>query len=206
MLNSSLTRPLRRASIFGCMLCALTLTALTARADNPRVVMTVADRGAITIELFAKDAPKTTAHFLALANKKFYDGILFHRVIKGFVAQAGDPASKKVDGSKLRDMSDQDVAMQYHLGGGGSGENIPFEENHQVNDQYALAMALSGPRTATGDSQFFINLVPNHRLDGDYCVFGKVVKGTDVVDKIQQGDKITSIRPVAGTGKSTKKK
>lgn len=195
-----------RAAI-GLMALGLALAqGKTARADDPRVLLTVADRGTITLELFQKAAPKTVAHFLKLVNTKFYDGILFHRVRPGFVAQAGDPKSKSVDGSKLRDLSDEQVAEQYHLGNGGSGENIPFEENTQTNDRGTMAMALSGPRTATGDSQFFLNLVPNHRLDGDYCVFGKVVKGLDVMDKIQQGDKIVSARVVSAKSNTKPKK
>lgn len=189
-------RSIERMTISLALGTLLVMASLAARADNPRVALTVADRGTITLELFQKDAPKTVAHFVKLVKTKFYDGILFHRVRPGFVAQAGDPKSKTVDGSKLRELSDEEVANQYHLGDGGSGENIPFEENTQTNDRGTLAMALSGPRSATGDSQFFLNLVPNHRLDGDYCVFGKIVKGLDVLDKIQQGDKIVSAHVV----------
>jgi cyclophilin family peptidyl-prolyl cis-trans isomerase len=98
-----------------------------------------------------------------------------------------------VDPAAIRDMAPEEVGSKYHLGGGGSGQNIPFEPNSLTNDTDTLAMALSGPRSATGDSQFFINLVDNHKLDGDYCVFGKVVGGTELVDKIQQGDRIKSM-------------
>jgi cyclophilin family peptidyl-prolyl cis-trans isomerase len=141
------------------------------------------------MELYAKDAPTTVAHFLNLCKTKFYDGILFHRVIPGFVAQAGDPGSKKFKPEQLAGKSGEETG----LGAGGSGKNIPFEVNKHTHETGTLAMALSAPRSATGDSQFFINLVPNHRLDGDYCVFGKVVKGADIVQKIIQGDKIVSM-------------
>jgi cyclophilin family peptidyl-prolyl cis-trans isomerase len=177
--------------------CALLLVnAKPARAANPRVDMTVGDRGVITIELYQDAAPKTVAHFLKLVNQKFYDGILFHRVVPNFVVQAGDPASVSIDGSKLR--GDQSVAQQYGLGGGGSGETIPFEKNSYKHERGTIAIALNAARSATGDSQFFINIKPNPALNGDYCVFGKVVKGLDVVDRIQQGDRITSMRAVAG--------
>jgi peptidyl-prolyl cis-trans isomerase B (cyclophilin B) len=179
------------------MLCALVFgSAQAASAANPVVVMVVANRGRVTIELYPKDAPKTVAHFLDLVKKKkFYNGILFHRVRPGFVAQAGDPQSRKFTAAQLVGKSDEELGMM-NLGGGGSGHNIPFEENARTHETGTLSMALNAPRSASGDSQFFINLAPNHRLDGDYCVFGKVIKGMDVVKKIRQGDRIVSITEV----------
>lgn len=196
------------------MACLLALFAVAmnpgppARAaePNPSVEMTVANRGKIIIELYKKDAPKTAAHFQELAKRKFYDGILFHRVVSGFVAQAGDPASKSLSPQEVS-AKDDHVGGTTGLGGGGSGANgtsagIPFEANNKTHESGTISMALSGPRTATGDSQFFINLKPNHNLDGDYCVFGKVTKGMDVVQKIKRGDRITSIVPTAKTAKN----
>jgi cyclophilin family peptidyl-prolyl cis-trans isomerase len=165
-------------------------------SHNPQVEMTIENRGKITIELYAKEAPKTVAHFQGLANKKFYNGIRFHRVIPGFMDQTGDPSSKKFKQSDLAGKTEDEVA-RLGLGVGGSGKNIPFEANKRTHEPGTLSMALNAPRSDTGDSQFFINTVPNHRLDGDYCVFGKVVKGMDVVNKIKQGDKIVSILPVS---------
>lgn len=167
-------------------------------AANPRVSMEIEKRGTIIVELLPKAAPKTVAHFLDLVHQKFYDGILFHRVIPGFVAQAGDPKSKKVDGTKIANLSDQDAAMQFHLGDGGSGKTVPLEAT-APHDRGTLGLARSSDPN-TGDSQFFFNLVPNHRLDNGYCVFGKVVKGQDVMDKIHQGDRIKSIRVVSSNG------
>jgi cyclophilin family peptidyl-prolyl cis-trans isomerase len=175
----------------------LMIGAPAARAANPRVVMTIAERGSITIELYQKDAPKTVAHFLKLVNEKFYDGLLFHRVVPSFVVQAGDPKSLTIDGKLLRNISPEAVAQQFGLGNGGSDENIPFEKTPYTHEHGTLAMALNKPQSATGDSQFFINLKANTQLNGDYCVFGKVVKGLDVVDKIQQGDRISSVHVVA---------
>ena len=188
----------------------LTTGSLSAHAaDNPKVTVTVENRGDIVLELYQSDAPKTVAHFLALVNKKFYDGILFHRVRPGFMAQVGDPKTKTVEAAKIRDLSDEQLSMA-GIGGGGSGQNIPFENNNKTNETGTIAMALSAPASATGDSQFFINLVNNHRLDTQYCVFGKVVKGMDVVEKIQQGDKIKSMRvgdlTKSGDTKKTKTK
>ncbi|MCC6731372.1 MAG: peptidylprolyl isomerase [Chthonomonadales bacterium] len=148
----------------------------------PKVEITVAHRGKVTIALFPKDAPKTVAHFLGLVRKGFYDGIVVHRVEPGFVVQAGDPQTK------TRPFTDPAI------GSGGSGRNIPFERSAKPHEIGTVAMALSAPRSATGDSQWFINLAPNHQLDGDYCVFGKVTKGMDVVRKIKPGDRIVRAR------------
>lgn len=169
------------AAVTAATLCAV---ALAGPAGNPKLEMTIASRGTVTLELFAKDAPKTTAHIVDLCRKKFYDGILIHRLEPGFVVQAGDPKTKTdgIDGPMI--------------GSGGSGKNIPFEVNSRTHETGSLGMALSAPRSATGDSQWFINLGPNHQLDGDYCVFGKVSKGMNVVKQIKRGDKIVSIRIV----------
>lgn len=174
----------RTSSLSLCLVVALTAIApATPRPrSNPTVEMTVAKRGKVTLELFSKDAPKTVAHFLGLVKKGFYDGILIHRVEPGFVVQAGDPKTKT-----------QGVNAP-GIGNGGSGKNIPFEENKLSHKTGTLAMALNSPRSATGDSQWFINLASNDRLNGDYCVFGRVTKGMDVVNKLEKGDKIVSIR------------
>ncbi|MEP6756718.1 MAG: peptidylprolyl isomerase [Chthonomonadales bacterium] len=187
---------LKFASVLAMMVVAVPFTALArpiVEDKNPIVTLKIKDKGDITLELYVKEAPKTVEHFTDLVSKKFYDGIIFHRVIPGFVAQGGDPASKKLKDADIKGKTDRDFAGM-GLGTGGSGKNIPFEANKLTNETMTVAMALSGPRSATGDSQFFINLVPNHRLDGDYCVFGKVIKGADVVAKLVSGDRITSAR------------
>src|SRR5579871_1313745 len=155
------------------------------------VVMEVENRGSITLELYPKAAPKTVDHFVTLVKKHFYDGILFHRVHPAFVAQAGDPNSKKVDGSKLVGLTDNEVSEQFHLGGGGSGQSVPLEANlpHLAN---TLGLARSNAPDS-GDSQFFINLADNPSLDSNYCVFGRVIAGQDVAGKIVQGDRIKSM-------------
>jgi cyclophilin family peptidyl-prolyl cis-trans isomerase len=171
-------------------------TAKGAKATpNSKVEMTVAKRGKVTIELFASETPKTAGQFLRLAKQGFYNGIRFHRVRPGFMAQAGDPGSKKFSAEQLEPLTDNDYG-RLELGGGGSGKPIPFEATKRTHETGTLAMALSAPRSDTADSQFFINLVPNHRLDGDYCVFGRVIKGMDVVKKVKQGDAIESMKVV----------
>jgi cyclophilin family peptidyl-prolyl cis-trans isomerase len=156
-------------------------------------VVTIEGRGDITLALYPKAAPKTVAHVAGLMREGFYDGVLFHRVVPGFVAQVGDPASKGLKAAELAKMTDEEIAEKFGLGGGGSGKPIAFESNVLKHQPYTVAMALNAPRSATGDSQFFINLVENTPLNGDYCVFGKVVQGEDVVRKIQRGDKIARI-------------
>ena len=124
-------------------------------------------KGSIVIELFEKDAPKTVANFEKLINEGFYNGLSFHRVIKGFVAQGGCPLG---------------------TGAGGPGYTIPCETkgNPNKHERGSLSMAHRGPNT--GGSQFFIVYEPQPHLDGLHTVFGKVIEGIDVVDLIKQGD------------------
>lgn len=128
------------------------------------------EKGNIEIELFAKDAPNTVENFITLIEKGFYDGLIFHRVIPGFVAQAGCPEGR---------------------GTGGPGYKIKCEINPNKNLRGSLSMAHAGKNT--GGSQFFICYDAFPHLDGLHTVFGKVVKGMDVVDKIKQGDKMIKV-------------
>ena len=131
--------------------------------------------GNIVIELFEQEAPKTVANFEKLINEKFYDGLAFHRVIKGFVAQGGCPNG---------------------TGTGGPGYTIPCETkgNPHKHERGSLSMAHRGPNT--GGSQFFIVYEPQPHLDGLHTVFGKVIEGMDAVDKIKQGDKMVQVTVV----------
>ena len=129
-------------------------------------------RGEIVCELFAADAPKTVNNFVFLARDKFYDGTKFHRVIADFMVQGGDPTG---------------------TGRGGPGYRFEDElkgnpQKHQVG---SLSMANAGPNT--NGSQFFITHVATDWLDSKHTVFGKVLKGQDVVNAIQQGDKLNSV-------------
>ncbi|MCX7780317.1 MAG: peptidylprolyl isomerase [Negativicutes bacterium] len=134
------------------------------------------EHGKVVIELFAKEAPKTVANFEKLINEGFYDGLSFHRVIKGFVAQGGCP---------------------HGTGTGGPGYTIPCETkgNPHKHERGALSMAHRGPNT--GGSQFFIVYEPQPHLDGMHTVFGRVIEGMDVVDQIKQGDKMKKVTIVA---------
>ncbi len=124
-------------------------------------------KGTIKAELYVSKAPITTANFISLANSGFYNGLKFHRVEPGFVVQGGDP---KGDGT------------------GGSGKQIPLEINPELKHvKGALAMARTNdPNSAT--SQFYITLADIPFLNGNYAVFGKVVRGMDVVEKLKVGD------------------
>jgi len=157
-------------------------------AANPQLTMVIAKRGTIQFELFPKAAPKTVAHFLALVKRHFYNGIRFHRVVPGFVAQAGDPGTRKLTRLQLNDPA---IAASHNIGDGGSGTTVPLEAT-VPHTRGTLGLARSNDPTS-GDSQFFFNLVDNHRLDTQYCVFGKILKGLKVMDSIKQGDRIVSV-------------
>ena len=144
--------------------------------------------GPITFELFDEDAPKTVENFRKLAGDGFYDGLAFHRVIKDFMVQGGDPYSKGGEHAKGP------------VGTGGPGWKIDCETNgnphkHQVG---ALSMAHAGKNT--GGSQFFIVLSEQNtrHLNGVHTVFGKVIEGLDIVPKINQNDTISKVRVSGG--------
>ena len=130
------------------------------------------DRGPIRIELFADKAPLTVANFVNLAQRGFYDGLVFHRVIADFMVQGGCPQGR---------------------GTGGPGYKFEDETNNGVrHERGVLSMANAGPNT--NGSQFFITHVATPWLDGKHTVFGKVLEGLDVVDAIRQGDEIKSLK------------
>jgi peptidyl-prolyl cis-trans isomerase B (cyclophilin B) len=125
------------------------------------------EKGNIVIELFEKDAPNTVANFESLIKKGFYNGLIFHRVIPGFVIQGGCP---------------------HGTGTGGPGYKIKCEINPNKHLRGSLSMAHAGKDT--GGSQFFICYDAFPHLDGLHTVFGKVLEGMEVVDAIKQGDKM----------------
>ena len=150
-----------------------------------RATLEVENRGTMTLELYPKACPKTVAHVTELCRKNFYDGILFHRVVADFVAQAGDPKSKDV---KPEDIPTEEAATAKGLGSAGSGTNVPLEAKlPHITNSIGLARS-SAPDS--GDSQFYINLKDNPDLDGKYCVFGRIVAGADVAKQIKNGDRI----------------
>lgn len=141
------------------------------------------NKGDITIEFDSKNAPNTVANFIKLAKEGFYNDTKFHRVIKDFMNQGGDPLSK-------------DDSQSFLWGTGGPGYSFKDElgpDNH--NDLGTVAMANSGPNT--NGSQFFINTAANNFLDGKHTVFGHVVSGLDVVMLINTSPTDASDRPVS---------
>lgn len=135
---------------------------IMAKKDNSIVIFKT-NMGNFKAQLFNDKAPVTTKNFLDLISKKFYDNIIFHRIIDGFMIQGGDP-----DGSGM----------------GGPGYTIAdeFGEGLKHDSEGILSMANAGPNT--GGSQFFITLAPTPWLDGHHAVFGKIIEGMDVVKKI----------------------
>jgi len=137
-------------------------------------------KGDISIELFREKAPLTTLNFLTLAKEGFYDGIVFHRIIAGFMAQVGDPLTK-------------DSSQQALWGTGGPGYTIADEFGEGLKHDQAgiVSMANAGPNT--GGSQIFITYGPQPHLDGVHAVFGRVTAGLDVAETLKVGDQITSV-------------
>jgi len=140
----------------------------------------ITDKGTITAELYADDAPNTVANFEKLANSEFYDGTRFHRVISNFMIQGGDPLSKTPNNPRA--------------GTGGPGYTIKCETAGNAHKHLAGTLSMAHAGKDTGGSQFFICHRPQPHLDGVHTVFGQVTAGMDVVNAIRQGDMVQSIR------------
>jgi cyclophilin family peptidyl-prolyl cis-trans isomerase len=141
-------------------------------SDKNRVATIVTEKGTIKFELYEKETPITTQNFIELAQRGFYDGLTFHRVEPGFVVQGGDP---KGDGT------------------GGSEKNIPLEINATLSHiKGAVGMARSNDRNSA-TSQFYITLGDAKFLDNNYAVFGQVIAGQDIAEKISKGDKMIKV-------------
>lgn len=141
------------------------------------------NKGDITIELNSEGTPNTVANFIKLAKDGFYNGTKFHRVIKGFMNQGGDPFSK-----------DDSLSARWGTGGPGYSFNDEIGPNNR-NDVGTISMANSGPNT--NGSQFFINVQNNNSLDGKHTVFGHVVAGLDVVMLINEVQTDAADRPIS---------
>lgn len=142
----------------------------------------VTNKGEIEIELFTADAPNTVANFVKLAGEKFYDGTKFHRIIDGFMIQGGDPLTK------------DDTKKDWW---GTGGPNYKFADEIHLNNKNvsgSISMANSGPNT--NGSQFFINVNDNNFLDTKHTVFGKVIRGMEVVNDIKDTQTDQKDRPL----------
>jgi len=148
--------------------------------SNPKITIEMQNGGKITVELYPEIAPKTVENFVGLVEKGFYDGLIFHRVIHGFMIQGGCP-----DGSGMS----------------GPGHNIVGEfasnghENDLAHTKGTISMARSGDPNSAG-SQFFIMHEDSSHLDGSYAAFGRVLEGQDVVDAIAETPTSSSDKPL----------
>ncbi len=145
------------------IIVAAVIIAMTSTKKTTQHVLLETSMGNVTLELY-NDMPVTTSNFISLVQKGYYDDVIFHRIIDGFMIQGGDPTG---------------------TGAGGPGYSIKDEFTHKGgnrNDRGTISMANSGPNT--GGSQFFINLVNNNFLDQKHPAFGHVIEGMEVVDTI----------------------
>ena len=167
-----LNKKTKRFIILGLIILLIVIGILT-QMTLPKKIKLKTNYGDIIIEL-DENMPITAGNFEKLVSEGFYDGVIFHRVIKNFMIQGGDPTG---------------------TGMGGPGYTIKdeFSKNNQ-NNRGTISMANAGPNT--GGSQFFINLVDNNYLDSKHPVFGKVVEGMDVVDKIAEVETDVNDRPI----------
>jgi peptidyl-prolyl cis-trans isomerase B (cyclophilin B) len=162
-----------------CCLIASTLIAVAAAEEKKEtspmstsneVAAIKTNEGDMVVQCWTDAAPNTIENFKKLARQGFYDGTIFHRIVKGFMIQGGDPNSK-------------DPAKENTYGAGDPGYKIKAEFNNHSHDRGVISMA-RGPDPDSAGSQFFICLAPVRRLDGQYTTFGKLIKGDDVLDKI----------------------
>jgi peptidyl-prolyl cis-trans isomerase B (cyclophilin B) len=160
----------------------------TMNASNEVAVIKTSE-GEMVVQFWTDAAPNTIENFKKLAREGFYDGTIFHRIVKGFMIQGGDPNSK-------------DPAKENSYGEGGPSYKIKAEFNGHSHERGVLSMARSSDPDSAG-SQFFICLAPVRRLDHQYTTFGKLIKGADVLEKI--GDTPVTRNNSGETSKPTKR-
>lgn len=177
-------------TLISSLFVAHSAAADTASSDPENTLYMDLKGGRVVIQLRPEVAPNTVKRIKELVRQKFYDGIVFHRVIEGFMAQTGDPTG---------------------TGTGGSGKNLKAEFNSSPHVRGAVSMARAGDPDSA-DSQFFIVLADSRFLDNQYTVFGNVISGMEYVDQIKKGDpsnngsvsnpdKIISLRVAADVAK-----
>jgi len=185
--------PLVSMKIFVLVALLLSSVAFAAEEQKPTTVNEVAviktTKGEMVVEFWTDAAPETIANFKKLARSGFYNGTVFHRIVKGFMIQGGDPNSK-------------DPAKESSYGMGKAGYTIKAEFNDHPHDRGVISMAREA-QPDTASCQFFICLKPVHRLDHQYTTFGKLSKGLDVLDQI--GDTPTALGPDGALSKPTER-
>jgi peptidyl-prolyl cis-trans isomerase B (cyclophilin B) len=161
--------------LLAVLLSAAVVTAQEKKETSPmstsnEVAVLKTSEGDMVVQFWTDAAPNTIENFKKLARQGFYDGTTFHRIVKSFMIQGGDPNSK-------------DPAKESAYGQGGPGYKVKAEFNNHSHDRGVISMA-RGPDPDSAGSQFFICLAPVRRLDGQYTTFGKLIKGDDVLEKI----------------------
>jgi peptidyl-prolyl cis-trans isomerase B (cyclophilin B) len=157
--------------------------------SSNEVAVIKTSEGDMVVQFWTDAAPNTVENFKKLARQGFYDGTIFHRIVKQFMIQGGDPNSK-------------DPAKENSYGEGGPGYNTKAEFNDHSHDRGVISMA-RGPDPDSAGSQFFICLAAVHRLDHQYTTFGKLIKGQDVLEKI--GDTPVTRNSMGEPSKPTKR-
>jgi peptidyl-prolyl cis-trans isomerase B (cyclophilin B) len=161
----------------------------TSMNASNEVALIKTSEGEMVVQFWTDAAPNTIENFKKLAREGFYDGTIFHRIVKGFMIQGGDPNSK-------------DPAKENSYGEGGPSYKIKAEFNDHSHQRGVISMARSSDPDSAG-SQFFICLAPVPRLDHQYTTFGKLIKGTDVLEKI--GDTPVTRNSTGEMSKPTKR-
>ena len=155
-------------------------TPATTSAGAGAVIVVETEKGTFEFETYPNEAPKTVAHIIGLVNKRFYNGQRIHRVVPGFVVQMGD--------QQTRDMTKE------KMWGRAVGPQVGVAEFSKLRTHMRGAVAMAhGGDAAKADTQFYITLNAAPKLDGDYVVFGKVISGMDVVQKLQYADRIVRL-------------
>lgn len=164
----------------------------TMEIKNPIATMEVENFGTVKIELYPDKAPETVANFIALANRGFYDGLTFHRIVKDFMIQGGDPEGTGEGGAKISNLKDGGEETEYSI----KGEFIANEVDNDLkfdegvigmarNDYTSYSSSLTEESYNSGSSQFFIMTKDNASLNGYYTSFGKVIEGMDIIHNIE---------------------
>ena len=188
----------RMKLLIGLAVALLSTAVFAAEGDKPEttpmnssneVAVIKTSEGEMVMQFWTDAAPNTIENFKKLARQGFYDGTTFHRIVKGFMIQGGDPNSK-------------DPAKENSYGQGGPGYNIKAEFNDHSHERGVISMA-RGPDPDSAGSQFFICLAPVPRLDHQYTTFGKLIKGEDVLEKI--GDTPVTRNSMGEPSKPTKR-
>lgn len=166
----------------------------TIKPENPIATMEVENFGTIKIELYPEFAPETVANFTTLANRGFYNGLTFHRIVKDFMIQGGDKNGNGQGSATTKDLKDDGDETEYTIKGefisnGVNKNKLKFEEGilgMARSDYTSYSPTLTEESYNSGSSQFFIMTKANSSLNGYYTAFGKVIEGLDIVHKIEE--------------------